>query len=44
MSENLSTIAGKLNFDVLLGMSWIKRTNAILHAAEGIVSVNGEKL
>ena len=33
-----------LDFDVLLGMSWIKNTNAVVHAAEGVVSLNGEKL
>ena len=32
-----------LHFDVLLGMSWIKKANAVVQAIEGILSINGEK-
>ena len=31
-----------LHFDVLLGMSWIKETNALVKATEGVVSMDGE--
>ena len=31
-----------LHFDALLGISWIKETNAIVKATEGVVSMDGE--
>ena len=31
-----------LHFDVLLGMSWIKETNTMVKATEGLVSIDGE--
>ena len=31
-----------LHFNVLLGMSWIKETNTIVKATEGVVSMDGE--
>ena len=33
-----------LHFDVLLGMSWNKKATAIVNAAEGVVSLYGDKL
>ena len=31
-----------LHFNVLLGMSWIKETNAMVKATEGVLSMDGE--
>ena len=33
-----------LHFYVLLNLSWIKETNAIVKATEGVVSVDGENI
>ena len=33
-----------LHFNVLLGMSWIRETNAIVKATEGVVSVDDNNI